>query len=189
MATPRFFVALLLAACASSACARTDTPSASSQVTTPPPAPSPQTQTSADEPVAIGDPSQDGPPSPSLLERGLVTTAERDAQIRALIGDEDYRLLLDTAALVTDTNTPGFVTMNVRGLNTIMEAALQQTPSGGLRVALLDDGQVRYYSNDAATTGALPAAFETWRSSFSDAPVHLMSAPGQPLLQARTPGE
>lgn len=140
-----------------------------------------------DAAMAVGDPAQDGAQPDSLLAAGLVDSAARDDAVRALLGDADYRRLLDTASLSTPGDAPGLVLFNVRGLDTVMEAALQQD-GDALRVALIAGDEVRWYSSDAATRSAPPAWFDAWRARFADTPVRLMSAPGQPRLPATPRG-
>lgn len=118
----------------------------------------------------------------TLLTRDLAATADADARIRNLLGNDAYAQLVDTCQLVSqDDATPGLVTCGVRGLFTLMEAALQQH-GDAVRAGLIVDDEVHWWSSDPATAATPPPWFDAWRKRFADKPVRLMSQPGTPLL-------
>lgn len=124
----------------------------------------------------------------SLLTLDLVDTAAQDDRIRALLGETGYAALVERCQMVSrDAQAPGLATCGVRGLYTIMEAAVQQQ-GDTVRIAMIVDDEVRYWSDDAATRSAPPAWFDTWRERFADKPVRLMSVPGTPRLPAGSRG-
>lgn len=134
-------------------------------------------------------PSGSEQPDWNLLAMGVVKTPARDNQVRMLLGSDGYQALLDRANQVSkDDAVPGLTTFGVRGLYTSMEGALQQD-GDAIRVGLLQDDEVRWYSNDPATRAEPPAWFDKWRERFAGKPVRLMSVQGQPLLQRAANGD
>ncbi|WP_426271251.1 hypothetical protein ACN9MB_07035 [Dyella kyungheensis] len=66
----------------------------------------------------------------------------------------------------------------VAGLYTIMEAIVVYGDSGELWAAALDDGTVRYFTNQPRWRDKLPAPIEKWRAGFSDNPVEYLGNVG-----------
>ncbi|MDR2872509.1 MAG: hypothetical protein LBV45_08360, partial [Xanthomonadaceae bacterium] len=99
----------------------------------------------------------------------------------------DYQALVDRAQFVTtQADQDGFDAevsiLHIRGLGSDMSALLIQAKDGRLWVALLDSGQVRYYSNAPDWTQHLPITVRTWIDSSSGVTqIKLMSARGKIL--------
>ena len=102
----------------------------------------------------------------------VFTDREVAPALKALL-KKDYGLLRDSLQEVNYPDSLSFVDKQgvltleggVKGLYTIMEAALIIEPCGNIYAAILDDGKrFLYFTNDQTFIGTLPPATEKWRA-------------------------
>lgn len=116
----------------------------------------------------------------TLANLDLLAPGVSEEQFASVVGGA-YAAFTSSFQLMFDKeDLDGFgakaVTGGVRGLVTEMEAIVMSHGDGRIFAAVLDDGEVKYFSNDPMFTTRLPATIEHWRRRFADKPVIFGSA-------------
>lgn len=121
-------------------------------------------------------------PDWNLLTLGLVREPADDDAIRKAMGADAYARMIETIDMrwPMDANMgSSLVELGRRGNDQAM--LRQQGHTFWIITHSEDDEAVRYYTNDPASVSELPDAFDEF-SKRRGYPIHLMSAPGQPVL-------
>jgi hypothetical protein len=110
--------------------------------------------------------------------------------LRALLKN-DYGLLKESLDQVTyPDDSDNFMDKNgvltleggVKGLYTIMEAALIIEPCGNIYVLILNDGKFLYFTNDQKHLKKLPPAIDAWRSNVESRRSQIREEPKLPVI-------
>jgi len=110
--------------------------------------------------------------------------------LKALL-KKDYGLLRESLQQVNYPDSLSFVDKQgvltleggVKGLYTIMEAALIIEPCGNIYAAILDDGKrFLYFTNDQKYTDRLPPALEEWRTDVESRRSQPTEVPKLPIV-------
>ncbi len=123
-------------------------------------------------------------PDWNLLTLGLVREPADDDTIRRAMGADAYARMIETI----DTRWPmaanmGTVLIELGRRGNDQAMLLQRDRKFWILVSFEGDEGLRYYTNDTASVAEPPHDFDGLRQRRAY-PIHLMSAPGQPVLAA-----
>ncbi|MFC4769028.1 hypothetical protein [Effusibacillus consociatus] len=113
-----------------------------------------------------------------LVQLGVLKNHDQDQKFKELVGD-DYNLFIERFQIISEPkNVDAFDATvksgSVKGLYTVMEAIVMSDSKGKFWAALIDDKQVKYYTNDNSYKTKLPKTIEEWRQGFKNLPIIYM---------------
>lgn len=108
---------------------------------------------------------------PSLVSQGVFSSEEQEAIFKKLVGNEYNNFLYSFMKISELDDLDGFGAKvrsgTVKGFSGEIEAIIMANPKNLIWSAYIDDGKIRYFTNDAKSK-TLPKTIEKWRGNFKD---------------------